>query len=91
MANLFKEIRSSIQADDRSDSTPEMLDSVNALILADRKDIIEDISEQHGISIGRAQKLCIMTSLFLKPNDVGFHQENARPHTTVRTVEAISQ
>ena len=33
-------------------STPEMVDSVNVLILADRSVRIEDISEQQGISVG---------------------------------------
>ena len=37
-------------------STPEMVDSVNALILADRRIIIKDISEQLGISVGTAYK-----------------------------------
>ena len=37
-------------------STPEMVDSVNAFILADRRITIEDISEQQGISVGTAHK-----------------------------------
>ena len=37
-------------------STPEMMDSVNVLILADRGVIIEDISEQLGISVGATHK-----------------------------------
>ena len=36
--------------------TPEMVDSVNVLNLADRIVTIEDISEQLGISVGTAHK-----------------------------------
>ena len=34
-----------------------MVDSVNAVILADRKVTIEDISEQLGISVDKAYKI----------------------------------
>ena len=37
-------------------STPEMVDSVNVLILADRSLIVEDVSEQLGISVGTMHK-----------------------------------
>ena len=55
-AKLFKESRNSIKDEDRlarntMASTPEMVDSVNALILTNRKVTIEDISEQLGISL----------------------------------------
>ena len=53
---LSKEGQNCIQVKDRPSrstmmSTPEMVDSVNALTLADRKVIIEDISDQQGISV----------------------------------------
>ena len=38
-------------------STPEMVDSVNALILAARSVTIKDISEQLRISVGSAHKI----------------------------------
>ena len=38
-------------------STPEMVDSVNTLILTDRRDIVEDISKQLEISVGTAHKI----------------------------------
>ena len=43
---------------------PEMVDSVNALILADRRVTIEDISEQLGISVGIAHKIILDACLF---------------------------
>ena len=58
---LFKEGRNRIQDENRTGrppmaSTPEMVDSTNALILDDRKVIIEDISEQLRIPVGTAYK-----------------------------------
>ena len=55
-AKLCKEDRNSIQDEDRSNmstiaSTPEMVDSVYALILSDRRVTAEDISELLGISV----------------------------------------
>ena len=37
-------------------STPEMVDSVNPLILTDRKVTLENISEQLGINVSAEQK-----------------------------------
>ena len=59
---LFKESWNSIQDEVRPVkptmvSPPEMLDSVNALILADRRIRIEDISEQLEISASTAHKI----------------------------------
>ena len=61
-AELYEEGRKSVRDDDSSiqppmSSTPEMVDSVNALILADRRVSIKDISEQLGISLGTANKI----------------------------------
>ena len=39
------------------ESTPEMVDSVNMLILVDRRFTIDDISEQLRISVGTAHKI----------------------------------
>ena len=49
-AELFKECLNKIQDKNRPTmlSTPEMVDSANASILADRRVTIEDISEQIG-------------------------------------------
>ena len=60
-AKLFNEIRNSIQVEDRPGrpslaSTPKMVDSVNELILGEGRVIIEEISEQMGISMGTAHK-----------------------------------
>ena len=54
---LFKEHQNSIQDEHRPKivRTPEMVDSVYALILADKKVRMEDISEQLGISVGTIQ------------------------------------
>ena len=54
---MFKEGQNRIEGEDRPDrpimvSTPEMLDSVNVLILADRRVRIEEIYEQLKISVG---------------------------------------
>ena len=50
-----------IQDEDRpiKVSTPEMVDLVNALILADRRVTLEVISEKLGISVGTTRKLCM--------------------------------
>ena len=55
MFKSFKEGQNIIQNEDRSRkfeiaSTPEMVDSVNGLILFERKVTVEDISEQLKIS-----------------------------------------
>ena len=46
--------------------TPEMVDSVNALILSDRRVSIEDISEQLAISVDTAHKIMHDALVFLK-------------------------
>ena len=55
-ADLFKESQSSIPSEDHPtiESTPEMVDSVNAFILDDRGVTTEDISKELGISLGTA-------------------------------------
>ena len=77
---VYKWAQNSIQDEDRPSrptmtSTLEMVDSVNALILVNRRVIKDDISEQLGISMG------MMTLPFLKSVVIGFHQDNAKPHT----------
>ena len=52
-------------------STPDMVDSVNVLILAQSKAAIENISKELRISVGTPLKLCMMTLSFIV---VGFHQ-----------------
>ena len=59
-SKLFKVGRNSIQKEDRPSrptvaSTPEMVESFNALVLFDRRVTIDDIYEQMGISVGTAQ------------------------------------
>ena len=58
-AELFKRSQNSIQDPGRPtrENTPEMVDSVNVLILANRRVTIKDISEQLGISVGTAHKI----------------------------------
>ena len=70
-AKLFKDGRLSIEDEDKPGrptmaSTPEMVDSVNALILADSNVTIEDISEQLGISVGTAHKIVHVDLSFYK-------------------------
>ena len=69
-------------------SIPEMVDSVNVLII-NRCFTIEDISEQLVSSVGTVNKMMVL--LFLMSVIVGFHQDNARRHTAARTVETNSQ
>ena len=47
-------------------STPELVDSVNALILTDSRVTIKGNSEQHKISIGIAHKNCVCLPRLLK-------------------------
>ena len=56
---LFKEGQNSIQDEGMPTiaSTSEMVDSVNALILVDRRVATQDISEHQGISVGTAHKI----------------------------------
>ena len=66
---MFKKGWNSIQGGDRPGrptmaSTPEMVDSVNMLILPDRRISIENISKQLGISVDTAHKIL--------PDDLAF-------------------
>ena len=47
-------------------STPEMVHSVDMLILADRRDIIEDISEQLEVYVGTVHKIVHNNLAFLE-------------------------
>ena len=49
-------------------STPDVGDSVNVLILADRRVTIEDLSEQLKISMGTAYKIMHDDHVFFKVN-----------------------
>ena len=69
--------------------TPEMGDSVEEVILADRKITIEDNSEQQGIFEGKI--LCLTTFSFLRSFVIGFPPDNAKLLTAPITVETISQ
>ena len=63
-------------------NTPEMADSVNVLILAGRRETIEDTSEQLRITVTTAhKKSCLMTLLFQTSGIPEFQQNNTRPHT----------
>ena len=69
---------------------PEMVDSVDTLILANRRVTREDISEQVGIFVDTEHKIVddnFALSLFV----AGFYQDNAKPHMAARTVKTISQ
>ena len=66
-------------------STPEMVDSVNVLNLIDRRIAIEDIYVQ--LTIGAEHKIVLDDLHFLRLVFVEFPLDNARPHTTARTVE----
>ena len=84
LAKLFKECQNSTHGQDRPDSPP--MNSVNFLILPDR--IFLNNWEFQWV---QHTKLCKMTLPFLRSVVVGFHQNNARLHSTARTVETISQ
>ena len=82
----------------------EMVDSVNAFILADKSVTMEDISEQLRIFVGTSvmyvmeatvqhTKLCMMTLPFLKSVVIGLPKcwcQSTKPHTATRTAETIS-
>ena len=97
-AKLFKEGQNSFQDEDRPSratvvSTPEMVDLVNALILADRGVTIVDIPEYLRISMSTAHKIVHgdFAFFFLRSVVTWFHLDNARPYTARRKVETISQ
>ena len=69
--------------------TPEMMNSVNVLILVDRRVTTENVSEQLGFLRVQYSKI-FWILLFLKSVVVGFHQDNARPHITARIMEVIN-
>ena len=52
---MFKEVVFKMKTD--LAGLPEMVDSVNVLTLADRRNTIEDIYRQMGISLGTAHKI----------------------------------
>ena len=58
------------------------------VILADKRIIIEDISEQLGISVGTDHSI-VQDDLFLRSVVIGFHLDNASPHMAARTVETV--
>ena len=69
-ADIFKEVRNSIQDEERTTmaSTPEMMDLVNALVFTNKRVKRENISEQLGISVGTAYKLVFDDLVFSKVN-----------------------
>ena len=71
-------------------STPEMVNSVNMHILADRIDIIEDINNWEFLRVQHT-KLCMITLPLLKSVVSGFQQDNAIHHTATRIVETVIQ
>ena len=72
-------------------NSPERVDSVNALILADRRVSVEVISKQLASSVGTKHKIVLDDFVFFKLSvAVGFYQDNAIPHTAAR-METISQ
>ena len=50
-------------------SSPEIVDSVNALILAD----IKELGHSEKVEIHVGIKLCMMTLPFIKSGVIGFH------------------
>ena len=88
-AKLLKEVRNSIRDESKPDrpamlTTHEMVDSVNALILPDRRITIEDIYELLGILCGYCTQNWVWWP-FLRSVIVGFHPNNAKPHTATKT------
>ena len=86
-AKLFKEAQNSIQDEDRPvmpimTGAPEMVDSVNEIILVDGTVTIEDISEQLEISVGTAHKIRHDDLVFLKVSCCWIPQMLIPEHTT---------
>ena len=89
---MLKECRNSFLDEDRSGIArkSEIMDLVNAFILADRKSTIQDISEQLGISLDTASKIVHRKFAFSKvsfrwvpkmstPDDkISFYNNNSR-------------
>ena len=88
--NLFKDAQNSIQ-NENMPGRPTMVDSVNMLLLADKRVKTEDISESLGIYVGTVHKIVHDDLAFLRSVVVRFHPENARPHTLAPTVEITRQ
>ena len=92
-AKLLKEGWNSIQDDGRLTlaCTPEMVDSVNAHILADRSynrgGYFWTTWNFYGYTVHKILHDGLVIS---KVSCCGFHLDNAKPHTTARIVEAIS-
>ena len=70
-------------------STPEIVDSVNAIILVD-SDTITVLSEQLKITVSTARKIEHYDHLFKGLIFPGFHLDNLRPHTAARTMEIVT-
>ena len=84
-AKLLKEGRNNIPDEDKPGrpkmvSTPEIVDSDNALNLTIRRVTIENISQQLVFFSG-----FMMTLAFLKRSGHWFHQDNTKPHTAARS------
>ena len=67
-----------------------MVHSVNVFIFVENRVTIEDISGQLAFLWVQHTQLCMMTLSFGHSVVIGFHYDNARHHTAVRTVETIS-
>ena len=93
---MFKESQNSIEDEDMSNrptmsNTQKMVNSVNALILINRRVTIEDISEQVGIFVGTAHKIVYDDLAFSKVSCHWVSLDNERSHIAARTVETICQ
>ena len=98
LAKLFKEDWNSIQDEDRQVrppmvSSPEMVDSVNALFLANRRVTIENISEHLGISVITTHKIvhddhlafskvssCCITKMLMPEHKVSYCSKISEDH-----------
>ena len=72
-------------------NTPEMVDSVNRLILVNRGVITRNTSKELGIYVEKHTKLCMMIWSFQKSLIFEFQHENTKPHTAAKAMETISQ
>ena len=69
--------------------TPEMMDSVNTLILSDWRVTIEDIIEQVGISVGQVHKIVLDDHDFFLLTCRWFGQINTRFHEKVKLATVV--
>ena len=92
---MFKESRISIQDDRLSRSTvantPEMVNSVNAIILVDSRVTVDDISEQSQIFVDTAHKIVLEELAFSKVSNRRVSLRQCKTLFCNKNMEIINQ